>query len=120
MDSGINLTIVYASSTGTSKNLAHQLRDQLVIPTLIKNASEYEGELLENEKYILFIISTWIEGACPESASNLFAWIDDTLHDFRYGNMFLSKVRFSVFGVGGKIYGENYCRAVSMSLACLY
>ena len=119
-----SVKIIYGTTTGTSRNLATQLLNQITSSDLsiyfknilAVNMADYDGESLESEEIILFICSTWIDGDPPMQAKILADWINDAAHDFRFSKMHLGNMKYGVFGIGDKSYGNNYCLAVIMSI----
>ena len=47
----------------------------------------------------------------PESAQRLVDSLKDYASDFRVSKSHLSKLKFSVFGLGGSYYSADFCRA---------
>lgn len=115
------VTIFYGSTTGTAKRFSEQLSRSISkfvgIPVSIVNLVDYDEEKLDSEDIVFFLLSTWTDGVPSESAKRFVDWIKYMTHDFRVSKNHLEKITFAVFGLGGSIYDENYCRAVrSISL----
>ena len=112
--------ILYASTTGTSKKFAttlfHHLKRKCDGEILMTDLKDYSEDLLPSEDIVLFVCSTYENGEAPPSARLFFSDLMDQVYDFRVGKDILSKVSFAVFGLGGKIYGSNYCKLVSFLL----
>lgn len=111
------IVILYGTTTGTSKSFAHQIAQQLgslFQSVIVKDLKDYDYEAyLHKEKYLLVLISTWSEGTPPVSCQPFFNGIQDILHDFRYSKDHLSKLKFSILGLGAKVYKEHFCTPVS-------
>jgi wyosine [tRNA(Phe)-imidazoG37] synthetase (radical SAM superfamily)/flavodoxin len=112
---GPKVTILYATCTGTSRNFANTLGAR--VRTLnnavvdVVDLSEFDEFLLEKGGIFFFLISTFSEGQCPESSRRFMSWIQEFVHDFRVDKNYLQKVKFGVFGLGGKVYKKNFCTA---------
>ena len=128
------LVILYGTTTGTAKDIAYKLSkafSSTFSSVLVKDMRDYDYEtFLPKEKHIIVIVSTYTDGNPPPSAVPFFQGIQDIVHDFRYSKGiprafvppltenyynsadFLSKLRFCMIGLGGKVYKENYCLAV--------
>ena len=59
--------------------------------------------------FCLFNFNT--DGVPPESAQRLVDSLKDYASDFRVSKSHLSKLKFSVFGLGGSYYSADFCRA---------
>ena len=60
----------------------------------------------------VFLLSTYTDGAPPESAAWFCQWLREAKDDFRVQKSLLSGLHFSAFGLGNSLYNENYNRAV--------
>lgn len=111
------ITILYATCTGTSRSLAYKLMKRIQATTSVSvecmDVKNYEPEQLEKESLVLFLFSTWTDGTAPETAQIFHTWVEEAAHDFRVSKSLLENVKFSVFGLGGSVYGSNFCRAAS-------
>ena len=115
-----SITILYATTTGTARTYAQALQDLIAKIEISQNyfitcidIKDYDEDNLEKENVIIYLCSTWINGSTPENMNRFKNHLDDLIHDFRVSKMMLSKVHFCVFGLGGQIYGENFCLAVN-------
>lgn len=93
----VDAVILYGTVTGTARIFALELevllRDAGGVKASVMNISEYNPELLENEKRIVILIcSTWSDGQPPDVAKIFYDWVQDFAYDFRVGNNALSKV----------------------------
>lgn len=103
--------IFFISQTGTSKTLAHRLLNLLHsqnLPFDLIDPKQYEPEDLQKENLVLIVASTWEDGNPPPDAKFLADWLAESAADFRVGSLLLSRLRFAVFGVGSRAYGEAY------------
>ncbi|PWA71227.1 flavodoxin family protein / radical SAM domain-containing protein [Artemisia annua] len=102
--------IFYISETNTSKNLAKHLYKILKTNNLkfdLINPETYEPEDLHSEDLVLIIASTWQDGLSPSNGVFLSNWLNESVSDFRVGSLLLKGVKFGVFGVGSRSYGEE-------------
>jgi sulfite reductase (NADPH) flavoprotein alpha-component len=99
------LTILYATETGNSQDLAERTAERaeeagFEVETI--NAAEYDVNDLASVECVLFFGSTWGEGEPPESAWDFHdALIEGDPID-------CSNLKFAVVGLGDKEY-EQYC-----------
>ncbi|KAI5057384.1 hypothetical protein GOP47_0027399 [Adiantum capillus-veneris] len=103
--------VIYASQTGHAKALAEQLVQYLLKKNMsvqLVDPSNYEPEDLAKEKLVIFIASTWDNGAVPLHASFFGRWLEESAADFRVGAQLLIGCKYAVFGVGSKAYGSSY------------
>ena len=117
VDKPRKVTVLYGTTTGTAKAFAYNLQQQLLragIIVEVSNLAEYDEDSLDKQDVVLFLCSTWSNGQPPESCSFFFEWIRDYAYDFRVSKDHLSKVRFAVFGLGGELYGANFCKSVRL------
>jgi sulfite reductase alpha subunit-like flavoprotein len=112
------VTILYSTTTGTARKLSEELLNKLQrratnLQIRMVDLKDYETDNLENEQIVLFLCSTWTDGTLAETAQPFLVWLEDVANDFRISKMFLGKIRYGIFGLGGRIYGDNFCKAVS-------
>jgi NADPH-ferrihemoprotein reductase len=116
-------TVVFASQTGTAEGFAREIALRLQalcdgnnsIRTM--DASEYDmKEHLSRERLVIFLVATFGEGGPPDSAGELYSW----LQQVQIGNISLdlSNVKYAVFGLGNKNY-EFFCEMGRMVDSCL-
>jgi sulfite reductase (NADPH) flavoprotein alpha-component len=100
-----SLTILYASETGNSRELAGQLagslRERGLSPELFDVAT-YKVRRLKEEQDVLLIASTHGEGDPPQSAIPFFEFVEGQRAPK------LAGVRFAVLALGDSSY-EKYC-----------
>lgn len=122
----VRVHILYGTTTGTARGFAQSLQQYLLRSTsILQNSAEavrfvfdlcdlaeYDEDALEAEDVAVFLLSTWEGGKCPEPCAVFMDWLQDYAYDFRVSKAYLSKIRYAVFGLGGELYGTNYCKAV--------
>lgn len=101
------LTVLYASETGTSAELARALGEKLRAlgraPTVVDMA-DYKSRRLKEEQDLLIVASTHGEGDPPQSAADFFEFLESRKAPA------LPRLRFSVLALGDSTY-ERYCEA---------
>jgi sulfite reductase alpha subunit-like flavoprotein len=111
-------TILFATTTGTAKAFSRRVLQALLhagVPSryiLIKDVKDYDVDSMNKEDILIFLCSTWSEGRPTESAKHFFSWLDDMRFDFRVDKNHMEKVNFASFGLGGAVYGGNFCKPV--------
>ncbi|XVF63866.1 hypothetical protein PTKIN_Ptkin09bG0120700 [Pterospermum kingtungense] len=103
--------LFFITQTGTSKALAQRLHNLLSSNNIafdLVDPQNYEPEDLPKESLILIVASTWEDGNPPQNSKFFVNWLDEISTDFRAGNLLLSDCKFSVFGVGSRVYGETF------------
>ncbi|KAL6894177.1 hypothetical protein ACP4OV_008275 [Aristida adscensionis] len=105
-------TLLYASATGTSRALAARLSARLAAeagaPARPADAAAFDPDDLPSVPLLLLVLPTHDAGAPPPSAAFLARWLAESAADFRAGALLLSGLRFAVFGVGSRAYGETF------------
>ncbi len=56
----------------------------------------------------MFFISTYTEGAPPDSAKWFCQWLAEAVDDFRVSKSLLSKLHYTVFSLGNSLYKDHY------------
>ncbi|KRZ59313.1 tRNA wybutosine-synthesizing protein 1 -like protein [Trichinella nativa] len=104
--------IFFASQSGNAQKLAYSLHSRLksTFSTAVLDLQHYNPEgNLENEQAVcIFIVSTYVDGQCPEKCRWFFKWLEECVSDFRVEKSILSNLRFAVFGLGDKAYGSTF------------
>lgn len=108
--------VFYATQTGISKRLADELVESLTslgITCSHSNISECDPEdtLTHDcsEGHItVFLVSTYTNGAPPDSSRWFFQWIHDSVDDCRVQKSLLSGIKYAIFGVGNSLYEDHY------------
>uniref|UniRef100_A0A453LXD0 tRNA 4-demethylwyosine synthase (AdoMet-dependent) n=1 Tax=Aegilops tauschii subsp. strangulata TaxID=200361 RepID=A0A453LXD0_AEGTS len=97
--------------TGTSKALAARLSARLAnagLPARATDAAAFDPDDLPSVPLLLLVLPTHDAGAPPPGAAFLARWLAETAADFRAGALLLSGLRFAVFGVGSRAYGDTF------------
>ena len=112
----VKITILYGTCTGTSKKFAYLLKRNISYliegVVQVKDAEEFDDDDIQKSTVFLLICSTWENGAPPANARRLYDWLQDYVHDFRVNKNHLASLKFAIFGLGGAIYGDNFCKPV--------
>lgn len=112
------ITILFGSTTGTAKVFAETLKLKLSkllrSQVNLKDAKDFDDDDIEKSSYLFIICSTWEYGQPPNKARRLYEWLKDYASDFRVSKNHLEQIAYSVFGLGGEIYGSNFCKPVSL------
>jgi len=99
------LTILYATETGNSQDLAERTAERAEeagFEVEVINASEYDVNDLSSVEALIFFGSTWGEGEPPESSWDFHdALVEGDAID-------CSNLKFAVVGLGDKEY-EQFC-----------
>lgn len=56
----------------------------------------------------VFIISTYVDGNPPESATWFYKWLEEASNDFRVQKSLLKDLDYVVFGLGNSLYEGNF------------
>lgn len=56
----------------------------------------------------VFLVSTYTDGAPPDSAKWFCQWLSEAVDDFRVQKSLLSGVKFAVFALGNSLYADHY------------
>ncbi|KAG5181403.1 putative tRNA wybutosine-synthesizing protein [Tribonema minus] len=114
----VPVTILYGSLTGTAASLADTLcKDVFALnvagfafhPRTVNMAS-YEPDDLETESVVVFILSTFTDGAAPPTAVNMCRWLEEASVDFRVSKAQLQQLSTAVFGLGSSAYSaDHFC-----------
>ncbi len=100
-------SIVYATDTGNSKELAGMLSaaaEAKGIPTKVTDLADYKTRGLKDEQDVLIIAATHGEGEPPPAALDFFEFVQGKRAPK------LDGVRFAVLALGDSTY-EHYCAA---------
>lgn len=102
-----SLTILYASQTGNAQSVAQQLADSAAahgIEARLVSTQSFKPRDLAKEKILLFVVSTQGEGEVPESAHDLWKFLNGRKAPD------LSGLQFAVYGLGDSSY-TLFCKA---------
>mmetsp|Transcript_25095 Transcript_25095/g.34969 ORF Transcript_25095/g.34969 Transcript_25095/m.34969 type:complete len:630 (-) Transcript_25095:83-1972(-) len=106
-DTGVPMTILYATQTGTAEDFAKQLEKEAQKRGYSPNISDVEEygfqDKLEDESFVVLLLATFGEGEPTDSAQDFDGWLKD--QDQK--DMF-DKMTFAVFALGNKQY-EKFC-----------
>ncbi len=100
-------TILYASETGNSKELAGSLADAAKaegIEAKVADVADYKVRSLKDEQDLLIVAATHGEGDPPQTALDFFEFLEGRKAPK------LPEVRFAVLALGDSTY-EHYCSA---------
>jgi sulfite reductase alpha subunit-like flavoprotein len=109
------ITLLYGTTTGTSRTLAAQFAERLNeiegVTAEVYDMASYNTDMLKEEDLLLLLCSTWSNGLLPDNAHHFLLELEDLVHDFRVSKDLLGGVQYAVFGLGGDLYGEHFCTA---------
>ncbi|KAL0208887.1 hypothetical protein P9112_011474 [Eukaryota sp. TZLM1-RC] len=106
-DGDVNVSIVYATQTGNSKNFAQTMADEIKTrggAAKIVQADKISVDDLASKSLLVFINSTFGQGEHNDMASPLW----DSLQNASSG--LLSNTKFAVFGLGSSAY-PLFCKS---------
>ena len=101
------LTILYGGETGNSAGLANSLGELAVargVAARVVDMASYKPRRLKDEQDLLVIVSTHGEGDPPQSALDLFDYVEGPKAPK------LGALRFAILALGDSTY-EHYCEA---------
>lgn len=99
------LRIFFGSQTGTAEDFSHKLAlegKQCGFDTEVIDLEDYDSEELNNESLVIFVVATYGEGEPTDNARTFYDWLTTQAEEES-----LSKVKYTVFGLGNKTY-EHY------------
>jgi len=102
-DDRFPLTILFGTQSGTSEKLAVLLKKEALQKNFrvkLLDLENYKEDDLEKEKMVIILISTYGEGDPPDAARPFYEWLMSESHS----DDELSKVNYTVFGLGNKTY----------------
>jgi len=107
------LKIFFGTQTGKAKTLADVLQSEaetLGLKSEVVDLKNYEPEdsLSEEVNTCVFIISTYVDGNPPESATWFYKWLEEASNDFRVQKSLLKDLDYVVFGLGNSLYEGNF------------
>lgn len=62
----------------------------------------------KSDSVLVLIISTYTEGAPPDSAAWFYKWLEESAKDFRVQHSLLKGLKFAVFGLGNSLYSDYF------------
>ena len=105
-DSGVPMSIMYGSQTGTAEEFAGELAKEARrngYSPRVHDLEDYNLDDLPNEKLAVFLMSTFGEGDPTDSAVEFNDWMGED-----QGRSALDGVEFAVFALGNTQY-EKFC-----------
>lgn len=102
----MNITIIYASETGTAEGLARDAADKLNakgFSTEVVDADDITVDQIAEAGTVLIFASTWGDGEPPTNSEALYEALKETTTD-------LSGVKYAVFALGLDSY-DLFCQA---------
>ena len=64
---------------------------------------------------MIFLVSTYTDGAPPTDVKWFYKWLQDASNDFRIQKSLLIGMKYAVFGLGNSLYTDHY-NVVNMSI----
>ncbi|KAF8768938.1 hypothetical protein HU200_007078 [Digitaria exilis] len=93
---------------GIMSRLSARLTAGAGVSVRATDASAFDPDDLPSVPLLLLVVPTHDGGAPPPSAAFLARWLEESAADFRAGALLLSGLRFAIFGVGSRAYGETF------------
>ncbi|GIQ79514.1 flavodoxin [Kipferlia bialata] len=108
---GTPLTIVYATQTGNSKEIAKRIASEaknkdVEFAVTLKPIEKINPETLIKSGLLVYVTSTFGMGEHPDNAANFWEWLESSDHA---ENLF-ENTRVGVFGIGSSSY-PMFCQA---------
>ncbi|MCU7812253.1 MAG: flavodoxin domain-containing protein [Candidatus Thiodiazotropha sp. (ex Notomyrtea botanica)] len=101
------MTILYATHGGNARNVAETLADKATkhgYTSRLVSAESYRPRDLSKERLLIVVISTQGEGEPPESAREIFKFLEGK------NTTSLAGLQYAIFGLGDSSY-EYFCQA---------
>ncbi|KAJ3240770.1 S-adenosyl-L-methionine-dependent tRNA 4-demethylwyosine synthase [Chytriomyces hyalinus] len=115
----MKVTVLFSTQEGTTETIAEKAAADIAkrlsgtdAAVEVVHIKEFNIDSLPKRSPndpVLFVLTTYIDGGPADDAAWFGSWLEDARFDFRVSKDSLSKLRFSVFGVGDSAYGENWC-----------
>lgn len=114
------IKVVYGSQTGNTKIAAESIKaglesalqllghNGISIELCCINTIFFEDLGDKNNRFLIFMLSTMIEGAPSDDARLFYNDLLDAVNDFRYDRDFLSGITYTIAGFGNDDF-DNYC-----------
>lgn len=120
-----HVKVVFGTQGGKASRMAQELAEELrnseglaeqvVVLDSAKVLDPEEFLTAESSSggVLALLVSTYTDGAAPESARWLDRWLEESAKDFRVQRSTLRGLRFSVFGLGDSAYGRERFNAAA-------
>ena len=103
-----NIRVLYASRGGTAQRFAEVLGERLNCEVSSISGFAFDGIFAEN--CVVFVIASDAESQPVGAGVEFYKLLEDAAQDFRVSRDVLSKLRYSVIGIGSIEYGmDNFC-----------
>jgi len=121
------VTILYASQTGTAGKIARALGDEAEakgMRAFVADVLDYPIERLAEERYLLFVASTYGKGVAPDAAKDFEAFLNGEtspkLHGLEYAVLALGDPKYPKFCAFGKAIDDRFAELGATRLAARY
>ncbi|KAI9209877.1 tRNA wybutosine-synthesizing protein 1 [Polychytrium aggregatum] len=115
-EAGPPIKIIYVTESGTARNMAQKLCAQLAAEyssAQLLDMAHFDPDTLMATKQpvtLLFVLSTYTEGAIPSHGKWFYGLLREWFHDHRVERNEFEHISFGVFGLGDSVYGqEHFC-----------
>jgi NADPH-ferrihemoprotein reductase len=102
------MSIYFASQTGTAEGFARTIMAEahkVGFEAKMIDLEDFEPEQVQNARLGVFLVATYGEGDPTDNSAKFYKWLKNEDHNLP--SDFLSKLQFTVFGLGNSQY-ENY------------
>jgi len=113
----MKIHLLYGSQSGTAEILCDNLMDKVSdrFDCSVSSLDEVDPADLDAETFYVLVSATYGSGQVPDSAQSFLQTLEDSRPD-------LSHVRFAIFGLGDRSFGETFNNGSKMlmtqMLAC--
>lgn len=100
------LTILFYTQTGTAEDFATRLAEDMprkCVRTVLSDVADYDLENFQNEKVVIFVVSTYGDGEPPDNAVEFHEWLMDAE---RENEEYFANVNYTIFGLGCSSYDK--------------
>jgi MioC protein len=102
------LKILYGTQSGTAKTWAHELAAQAKgYDVTVVDLSTYDPDELNDETFVLFVLSTYTDGRPPDNCVAFYNWLQDLSLDFRVPKTYFQSIKYAIFGIGSSVYDSD-------------
>lgn len=105
---GKRCTILYGTQTATAEGFAKVMAreaQRLKVPTVVSDLEFYQGNMLDTENLVIFVVATYGEGEPPDTMQEFYQFLMD--ENRRPGEF--DGVKYAVFGLGDRQY-KLFCQ----------